>query len=196
VYRSVRVLLLIVVSILAIIPPVRAFSETIPLSVSSALDDHSVTKTVELNQGERITGNFTFSNIPVFKAGGASNMTYAHLIYFYNPKGDTIFTYFDIDHASFDYIALYSGVYKFWINLEQTSVYRDPAEIAKAEITLNYNTAGPMPVPTQNGQSMFLSYLIVSIIAVIVVVGCFIAAYHFYHKEKRGATGTISIFAI
>jgi len=175
------VFLLIVASILTTIPYANAFSERIPLTVSYVMDDNSIERTVQLNQGDRIVGDFTFSNIPVYDSNGVTGMTYYHYFALYDPNGNDVLFYTNNNHASFDQIALYSGVYY----LEQSSVYRPSEEIANAQVTLNYNIVQATGTPTQNIESIFFSPQIVAIIILSLVGVCIIAGvFYFYHTKK------------
>ena len=178
------VFLIIGLSLLTVIPLTNAFSETFHLKEGYVFPDKSIERTVELNHGDRIVGDFTFSNIPVWNSFG-SNMTYTHHFTIYDPKGNTVLRYTNNNHASFDQTASYPGVYKFQFFLSQPSQLRPLEEIANAQATLNYNIVQPNLTPTQRIESIFFSSEFVLIIVLLLVSVCIIAgAFYFYRTEK------------
>ena len=100
--------LLIGINLLVSVSYANAFSETIPLAKWT-----SIVRMVELQKGDQIAGDFTFSGIPLRQGilGGAS--TWGYRITLYEPSGNKAMEYQQTDHQSFSYTASQSGNYKF-----------------------------------------------------------------------------------
>jgi hypothetical protein len=142
----VAILFLIIgATLLALIPLVNAFSETIPLNSDS-------TRTVEVELGDRIVGNCTFFNTPT---PNGVNISYAYAIYRNDASNqdarikNIVFARSNEEYTSFDITSDINGIYilEFYHNF-----YGSPTDSAK--VTLNYqvlklsSTSSLNPSPT------------------------------------------------
>ena len=131
----------------------------------SLLESASVSRSVFANEGDRIVGNFTVSNIPIWTdaiTGNSETVQYAFKLSKIEgseqcPTDIVLYEVDQAEHASFDVICEYTGNYRFRFNV---GIGAPDVGIGRMEATINYdvvqNSSYVRPVektPTSDGQS-------------------------------------------
>ena len=131
----------------------------------SLVESASVSRSVFANEGDRIVGNFSVSNIPTWtdvNKGNSETVQYAFKVSKIegSEKCPTDIVLYEVDqteHASFDVICEYTGNYRFRFNVGSGA---PDGGIGSMEATINYdvvkNSSYVQPVertPTSEGQS-------------------------------------------
>ena len=180
-------------------------SESFPL-VESA----SVTRAVFANEGDRIVGNFTVSNVPTWTDSSTKNtetVQYAFKISKIEglekcPTDIVLYEVYQTSHAAFDVYCEYTGDYRFRFNVGAG----DPnLRIGDMEATLNYaivenssiKDPTETPIPSNNQSNLdsppseteFTSPLLAGLSALIVIflvvaVYAVTRAKSFFHRSK------------
>jgi hypothetical protein len=125
--------------VLAATATAHASSESFPL-VESA----SVSRDIYANEGDRLVGNFTFSNIPAWTDSTNGNqVTVEYTFKIVKSEGPEkcpheteLYGAYQKEHASFDVYCEYTGSYRIRFNV---GIGNPTAGIGSMEATLNYD---------------------------------------------------------
>ena len=155
-------------------------SETFPLSILT-----TITRNVELQKNDQLTGSFTITNLQTWKNGWGETQSYSVTVTILDPKGQVVLQYAKTKGDSFDYTAFYSGVYtiQFLVGFE----YLPPSGIKNPQATLNYDVS----TPEQQNISTFTNFpiwmipiLAGAIVSIIVLVTCYVARANSHRSQK------------
>jgi hypothetical protein len=132
-------LLILCVSTFATTATANAYSESFPLMESA-----SVTKVIFANEGDRLVGNFTVSNIPTWIDSNNSELATVQYAFKVSkiegseqcPTDIVLYEVDQTEHGSFDVFCGYTANYRFRFNV---GIGDTAAGIGSMRATLNYN---------------------------------------------------------
>ncbi len=175
----------------------------------SLVESASVSRSVFANEGDRLVGDFTVSNIPTWtdaKTGNSETVQYAFKVSKIEgleqcPTDIVLYEAYQKDHASFDVVCEYTGDYRFRFNVGTGA---PDLGIGSMAATLNYDvvknysyvrpvektpTLSPTQHPTINTgakppQTEFFPTTIVVAVTLIVLLAV-VAGLLVYHKKHK-----------
>ena len=136
---GVAFLFILCVSVFATTDTAKAYSESFPL-VESA----SVSRSVYANEGDRIVGNFTVSNIPTWTDSNTGNLQTVQYAFKVSkiegseqcPTDIVLYEVDQTEHTSFDVYCEFAGDYRFRFNVGSGNLAEG---VGNMGVTLTYD---------------------------------------------------------
>ena len=164
---GIAFLVILCICISATTATVEAYSESFSL-----IESASVSRTIFANEGDRLVGNFSVSNIPTWTDSNTGNLLTVQYAFKISKiegseKCPTDIVLYEVDqteHASFDVYCEYTGEYRFRFNV---GIGAPDLGVGNMDTTLNYDIiknsiiqnpiVSPIPSDSQSKEDLPLS---------------------------------------